>query len=364
MALWFVIVTGACNLRCRYCGGSFPPEYAPHRPMWRPEEVAGFILSRDKWPVVFFYGGEPLVEAGTVKRLIDLLHGRALLGIQTNALLHRRLGDEDWARIDKALLSIDGVEWVTDKWRGPGVYRRVVEALRRLRSVRERLGGPGTIIARMTVTRDTDIYRDVMHLLGLGFDKVHWQLDAVWGEEWSIEDWARESYLPGLERLAEWVAEDPPRRLRRIVPFHGVVSALLHGGWRWVPCGAGRGAYAINSDGRVLACPIAVREPWATLGSLRAGIVRERLERLRDFIRGCTKCPYYQVCGGRCLYAQAEKSYWSREALEALDRVTRSFLDTVIRVVAPAVLRSIERGEMTPGDALYDPLEESTEVIP
>lgn len=362
--LWFVLTTGACNLRCRYCGGGFPPEVVPYRPRFSPEELAEFILGVDPDPVVFFYGGEPLLNPRMIRELVGLLRGRARFGIQTNAVLHHVLGDEYWAEFDAALLSIDGVEEVTDRWRGRGVYRRVVSALRRLLRVREEHGGPRTIIARMTVTRDTVIDRDVMHLLGLGFDKAHWQLDAVWGEEWPILDWARGSYLPGLERLADWVAAAPWERLRRIVPFHGTVSRLLHGSDGWVPCGAGRGAFAVSTDGRILACPIAVREKWAELGTIWSGFDSERLERLRGILEPCTGCPYFQVCGGRCLYAQAEKHYWSQERLRELDAVTRMFFDTVFSRVVPAVLRAIEEQRMSPGDVLYDPLLESTEVVP
>jgi putative peptide-modifying radical SAM enzyme len=364
--LWFVLTTGACNLRCRYCGGGFPPELVPYRPRFSAEELAEFILGRDPDPVVFFYGGEPLLNPRLIRELMDIMEGRARFGIQTNATLHHVLGDEYWARFDAALLSIDGVEEVTDRWRGRGVYRRVVGALRRLQRVRREHDGPGAIIARMTVTRDTVIDRDVLHLLGLGFDKVHWQLDAVWGEEWPVLDWARESYLPGLRRLAEWVAEAPWERLRRVVPFHGTVSRLLHGGpgGDWVPCGAGRGAFAVSTDGRILACPIAVRERWAELGTIWDGIDEEKLRALEEILGPCRGCPYFQVCGGRCLYAQAEKSYWSRERLEELDRVTRMFFDTVLSIVVPAALRAVEEQRMSPGDLLYDPLLESTEVVP
>ncbi len=359
--LWFVITTGACNLRCRYCGGSFPDRYAPHRPRVEPGRVARFIASVDPEPVVFFYGGEPLLNPSYIMEVMDTLGDTAVYGVQTNGLLYHRLPPEYWARMRTVLLSIDGREEVTDRWRGPGVYRRVVEALRWLQRLRSEKGGPRVLIARMTVTVDTDIYEDVMHLLELGFDKVHWQLNAVWSEEWPLPRWARESYLPGLERLARWAAEDPPGRLWRIVPFHGIASMLLHGSRLWTPCGAGRHAFTVNSDGRILACPIAVRERWATLGSIEKGF-KPLPPGVLDRCRGC---PYFQVCGGRCLYAKMEEeSLWSREMLEELDRVTRETFDIVFRVVVPAVLRAVERGEMTPGDVYYDPLLESTEVVP
>lgn len=359
--LWFVLTTGACNLRCRYCGGGFPAEYSPPRPLYRAEELVETITRLDPDPVVFFYGGEPLLNPRLIMEVMDLLP-EARYGIQTNGLLYRRLPEEYWARFSRVLLSIDGVEEVTDRWRGRGVYRRVLEALGFLLELRRRRGGPRVLIARMAATRDTVIDRDVLHLLGLGFDKAHWQLDAVWGEPWPLGEWARGTYLPGLRRLAEWVARRPWERLSRVVPFHGIVSALYSGGYRWYPCGAGRGAVAVNTDGRILACPIAVREQWAVLG--RLGEWSGRLAPSSMLLERCRLCSYLPLCGGRCLYAQVESDYWPPRLLEELDRVTRRTIDIVLSVVVPAVERAVEKGLMSPGDVFYDPLEESTEVIP
>ncbi|ABM80087.1 TIGR04084 family radical SAM/SPASM domain-containing protein [Hyperthermus butylicus] len=360
--LWFVFTTGLCNLRCRYCGGGFPPDIVPPWPRYRVEELVELIERVDSRPVVFFYGGEPLLNPGFIREVMDALP-HAVFGIQTNAILHNRLGDEYWARFTTVLLSVDGVEGVTDRWRGPGVYSRVVSALRRLQRLRERLGGPATIVARMAVHREISIYRDVMHLLrGLGFDKVHWQLDAVWSPPWRLGAWARESYLPGLRRLARWVAARPRARLHRIVPFHGIVSALYNGGFRWYPCGAGRTAVAVLTDGRIVACPIAVREEWAVLGTLdtwRGRVLPESFVPER-----CRLCSYYPLCGGRCLYAQVESSYWPGRLLEELDWVTRRTIDIVLEEVVPAVEKAVERGEIDLAYLSYTPELESTEVIP
>lgn len=359
--LWFILATGACNLSCQYCGGGFPPEYSPPRPEYKVEDLVDLIERTDSRPVVFFYGGEPLVNAKLIVELVDLLGDKAVYGIQTNGILYRRLSEEYWAKFRTVLLSIDGRESITDAWRGKGVYGRVVEALGFLKSVRKRLGGPETIIARMTATRDTRIDIDVLHLLkGLGFDKIHWQIDAVWSEEWPVGAWAREHYLPRLVRLARWVALRVKERLWRIVPFHGVVSALYNGGYNWAPCGAGRSAIAVNTDGRILACPVAVREKWATVGRLGTGFKRVN----GGFMDECMRCGYYPLCGGRCLYAQVEKNYWSMEKLWELDWATRRTIDIIIKVVVPAVEKAIERGELGLGDLSYDPLLESTEVIP
>ena len=68
--------------------------------------------------------------------------------IQTNGTLTDRLPRDYWLRMDATLLSIDGIEEVTDKHRGKGVYKKVVEAARKLRE----MGYEGDLVARMTLT--------------------------------------------------------------------------------------------------------------------------------------------------------------------------------------------------------------------
>ncbi len=359
--LWFILTTGACNLSCHYCGGGFPTKYSPPKPQYRVEELVGLIEKSDPRPVVFFYGGEPLVNTGLIVDVIDLLGDRAVYGIQTNGILYKRLPEKYWAKFRTVLLSIDGRESITDAWRGRGVYSKVVQALGFLKNVREKLGGPETIIARMTATIDTRIDIDVLHLLkGLGFDKAHWQINAVWNEEWPVAAWAREYYLPRLVKLARWVASRVKERLYKVIPFHGIVSALYNGGYNWAPCGAGRSAVAVNTDGRILACPIAVREDWATIGEISTGFKPVNESMMRE----CLSCSYYPLCGGRCLYAQVEKNYWSKEKLQELDWVTRKTIDVVLRIIVPSVEKAVEKGEISLEDLSYNPLLESTEVIP
>lgn len=75
--------------------------------------------------------------------------------------------------------SIDGRREMTDYYRGEAVYKRVVDAAAWLKSI----GVEADVIARMTVSERSDIYKDVLHLLSLNlFDHIHWQLDVVWSD--------------------------------------------------------------------------------------------------------------------------------------------------------------------------------------
>ena len=354
--LWLVFTTGACNLRCSYCGGSFNPRVVPWRISYDASRLKK-LIEGDGEAVVIFYGGEPLLNPRFIMWMMDNVKA-SRWGIQTNGTLIGLLPESYWRRMDTVLLSIDGRREVTDANRGKGVYDAVVRALKRLKSI-----GVKRIIARMTVTRLTDIYVDVTHLLNLGFDLVHWQLDVIWDERWDVEDWARSSYLPGIRRLVDdFVNELKGGRVLGIVPILGILSAYLFKPYRGPPCGAGYRAVAVSTDGRILACPIAVREDWAVLGNVNGGF---RLMNIEDELpEMCKACEYRPYCGGRCLYAVKEgERYWGSEGVRIVDWVTRETIREVLRI-GPIVRDLINSGVVKPESLYYDPILDSTEVIP
>lgn len=350
--LWIVLTTGKCNLKCDYCGGSFPAKYVPYDVKYDLAKLKS-LIERDERATVIFYGGEPLQNPRFIMRFMDSVRARRY-GIQTNGTLYRLLPEAYWRRMDVALISVDGREEITDKHRGKGVYRKAVEAAKYVKSL-----GVETI-ARMAVTQDSDIYEEVTHLLSLGvFDKVHWQLDVVWSEEWDFASWAWNSYLPGVRRLYDLFLSELKRgKVIKVVPFLGVISAHYFGGFKGVACGAGVESVAVNTDGRILSCPIAVRESWAVLGTVDKGF---RL--LEDpYPERCKSCEFLKYCGGRCLYAQME-NYWSEKAFEEVDNVTKEYLRIVLSGI-PVIDELIREGVIRKEDLYYDPTEDSTEVIP
>ena len=211
----------------------------------------------------------------------------------------------------------------------------------------------------MTVTEDSDIYRDVMHLLKLGlFDEVHWQLNVVWCNPWNVREWAERVYLPGIKQLVKLFLEKLfEGKVLRIIPIIGVINAVLFKPFNYIPCGSGKYSFTINTDGRVLACPIAVREDWATVGNLDLGIVKTF-----ELPEKCRYCSYVRYCGGRCLYMHME-NIWPKELIDDVCYVTRKFIDIVLKIV-PEVKRALSLGIIREVDLKHNPLEDSTEVIP
>ena len=353
--LWLVLTTGKCNLACRYCGGSFPQKYSPWDVKYSIDDLIR-LVSSDPDPTVIFYGGEPLLNPKFIMEVMDRVPAKRF-GIQTNGLAVKSLPPEYWRRMSVVLLSIDGVREVTDAYRGPGVYNAVLRALRWLRDI----GCRCKIIARMTITKLSDIYRDVTHLLGLGFDAVHWQLSIIWTNDWGPDeflDWAERNYLPGIARLRDIFIEGLKQgKVLQIIPFIGIYRALLGKPYSHIPCGAGQTSFAINTDGRILACPIAVRERWATVGSVKDGI-KVKL----GLPQRCLSCAYRPYCGGRCLYVHYEPM-WGAKGLEAMCSVTMRTVD-ILAEELHTVKELVESGVVDESVFNYTPEYESTEIVP
>ncbi|BCS92722.1 MAG: radical SAM/SPASM domain-containing protein [Metallosphaera javensis (ex Sakai et al. 2022)] len=350
--LWLIFTSGKCNLTCDYCGGSFEKEVVPWKVKYNVEKLRE-LISRDPDPTVIFYGGEPLSNPRFIAQFMDTVKA-SRYGIQTNGTMVKLLPEKYWRRMNVALLSIDGRKEITDKHRGRGIHDRVITNASYLKSL-----GVETI-ARMTVTQDSDIYEEVTYLLNTGvFDKIHWQLNVVWTDRWNVEEWAKTSYLPGVRSLVRLFEESLKQgRILRIIPILGVISAHYFGGYRGSPCGAGYNSVSVTTDGRIISCPIAVREKWAELGNVNTGF------RLLDepLPSECRTCEFNRVCGGRCLYASQEK-YWGEEGFKVVDDINKEYLRTVLSLI-PTVESLVREGKISLNDLYYDPTKDSTEVIP
>lgn len=357
--LCYVLTTGKCNLRCDYCGGSFPNHLVPSNVKYTIRDLQGFLSDVDEL-VIAFYGGEPLLNPSWIVKVMEKIDAKHFV-IQTNGTLIDRLPRDYWLQMDVVLLSIDGVEEVTDKHRGRGVYGKVVEAARRLRE----MGYEGDLIARMTLTESNDVYRDVVHLLSLGiFDHVHWQLNAIWNP--NVErfvSWLFNHYVPKLRRLVDlWISKLLKGEVLGVAPFKALSHAIIRGlSLGAPPCGAGWGALAVNTSGDVLACPIAVDASWARLGDVKTSTFVDLLEKVR-IGSPCTSCDYGALCGGRCLYAYHER-LWGDEGFKVLCRITKVLIDQLYEN-KPKMEKAIKEGSVSLEALDYPPFLNTIEIIP
>ena len=356
--LFILYTTGKCNLRCRYCGGSFDPKLVPWDVKYQVKLLEEIFREGDS---IAFYGGEPLLNMKFMEEVLETFSPKHCV-IQTNGMLLDKMSRGILEKIDAILVSIDGVRDLTDFNRGRGVYD---EVLRQVRIIRSR-GFDGDLIARMTVTNDSDIYRDVTHLLDLQlFDHVHWQLSMIWvqREDWrDLWGWINNSYKPGLNKLfKDWLRNLEKGIIRGIAPFQGVLKRILLGG-PYPPCGSGIDSFTILTDGRIISCPIAVEEKWAEVGRI-GEISRKDLEDRKPIVKEpCRSCSYLKVCGTRCLYTHLER-LWGEEGMKAVCECAKHLIDLVENNLQ-AIKDAAEKGGYTVNDLLYPQYNNTVEIIP
>jgi len=372
---FYTTLTTRCNLQCAYCYGKscqdfgsdfgdLEIDYSPPASISYEVSDLSRFLNQDPEPTIIFYGGEPLLEVEKIEMVMDSIDADRYI-IQTNGLLLDRLKPKYIKRLDTVLVSLDGDEILTDRNRGTGVYRRAVE---NLRSLRER-GFGGELIARMTVSVGTDICRQVYWLLSnkeFPFKSVHWQLDALF---WQIdydksqfEGWSERVYNRGVRRLAEsWVERmEKFGEVLKVYPFIGVMRSLLLDNESKLRCGAGWNTFNIQTDGKITPCPVMAGMKDFYLGS----IWNSHPQDLKDtvFVREpCTSCEIYNLCGGRCLYANATK-LWGEDGFRLVCKTVKNLIYS-LEGVEPQVRRLLSEGKIDIEDFEYG-MYNSCEIIP
>ncbi len=356
-----VIVTNKCNLQCRYCFGEALDDFdedfeenleidynLPSRINYDVGLLSEFC-QMDHDCVLTFYGGEPMIDIDMIKRIMDEAMPKHFM-IQTNGLLLDKLEPKYVNRFHTIFVSLDGEEELTDYYRGKGTFRKVINNLKAIMQN----GFRGELIARMTVMEQTDIYKQVRWLIEkdeFGFSSVHWQLNAgFWGNDFKrrkFEIWSKTSYVPGIERLAEfWVDEMEQKGIvLKLYPLLGIAHSLLHDERNsLMRCGGGWINYAIQTDGYIIPCPTMWGMKKYYLGHIRSADPLS-LERVMVDRSPCVNCKILNLCGGRCLYTNITKRWKDEEYSEVCNTVER-LLD-VVKAKIPKIKQLIKEGKLS-----------------
>ena len=339
---YHVMMTTACNLKCRYCYGEVLDDFdvafsgldvdysLPKKVGYSWKQLSEFC-SKDADCVLTFYGGEPLICAKEIQRIMDTIKAKHFM-IQTNGLLLDQLETDYINRFHTVLVSIDGDESLTDYYRGKGTFRKVISNL----CLVTENGFQGELIARMTVMEQTDINKQVRWLLDNNefvFSSVHWQLNAgFWENDYSrrnFKNWSENSYIPSLKQLAHfWVNQMETKGLvLKLYPFLGITNSLLNGKTSLLRCGGGWINYTIQTDGTIIPCPTM----WGMKKYYLGHISKTDPLKLRQIPiskEPCTSCNILGVCGGRCLYANITKR-WNDKEYTTVCNTVRSLVDAI-----------------------------------
>ncbi len=358
---YHLVLTRKCNLNCRYCHGG--EETGPKTEIqYSIDDLAAF-LEKDDDIQLMLYGGEPTLRVPIIIELMNRFP-KARFMLQTNALRLDKIPEQYVKRFHSILVSIDGREDITDGYRSEGVYKKVIMNIAWLRGI----GYEGDIVARMAVSEQSDIYRDVRHLLDLSdphFDNVHWQLNVFWDAEDNWEDfdrWVAEIYNPGISLLIEeWVEKMKTGIVEGIVPFLPLMHTLITGEASEMRCGSGRDTFAIHVDGKIGVCPISPDWEFSIIGD----IWRSEPANLKNSMRvdePCPSCEDYGLCGGRCLFANKQK-LWGEEGFDKVCQVSKHLFDSLKKQL-PIVRYLLDKGIVSIEDFDYPEFNNGCEIVP
>jgi len=369
-----LILTDDCNLCCSYCrakafdepagdGSREIVEIDPDLPAELSVDLSELyrFLGRDPSPTLTFYGGEPLLRADIIGKMVQEAPGRFM--IQTNGLLLNRLPPGIVNRFSTILISIDGPEELTDAHRGKGTYRSVMDNAKRILSE----GYGNELIARMTVNEDTDIVSSVHWLADnpdFSFSSIHWQLDANFSEDYhkrSFPAWVARNYNPGIRTLvSDWVDHmEAAGEVMRWYPFLDPVDDLLHDRVSLLRCGSGYANYSIMTDGHIAPCPVMTGMSGYYVGHIRDA--DPLMLRTISIGGDCNDCRILTFCGGRCLYSNLIKP-WRPEERRVVCSTVENLCDALTEVL-PRIRDLVTGGIIAEADFSHEKFN-GCEIIP
>ena len=167
---WAILMdpTSACNLHCTGCWAA---EYG-NKLNLSYEELDDIIRQGKELGVMMYIytGGEPLVRKDDIIKLCEK-HNDAMFLSFTNATLIDDKFADDMLRVKNYIpaISVEGFEESTDDRRGQGTFRRVVDAMTRLRERKLPFGISCCYTSKNCETIGSEAYYDQMIAWGAKF---------------------------------------------------------------------------------------------------------------------------------------------------------------------------------------------------
>lgn len=322
-------VNTGCNLSCSYCYKEDLEVPAAGKKMDFDTAAKSIELllregdARDRINVVFF-GGEPLTNLPLIKEVVDYTERRCGeeaktvdFSVTTNATL-LKASTIDYLDEHKfgITISMDGPEASHDRHRrtvgGLGTYATVAEKVRLLldRYTSRPVG------ARVTLTSgNIDVIGIHRHLIEeLGFAEVGFA--PVTSHDIDLFNLDADELVELFANMKELGAMYRDAALQDVnIGFsnmHQLMTDLMEGTSKSLPCGAGVGLLAVDNRGELNLCHRFTGSELPTFGNVSQGIHKDSLGTFLETAADrsgtvCETCRIRNICSGGCYHESYAK---------------------------------------------------------
>jgi uncharacterized protein len=327
-----ILTTLKCNLRCSYCSLAVGEvRGSQKKARYSVDQLAAFIERHLEGKEVYFtlYGGEPTLNLPFGMELIERFpHAR--FNMQTNGTLLHRVPEALLRRLSNILVSVDGAEAVTDRHRGKGVYRKIMQNVAAVRAKTF-----ATLTARMTWWSPETTFEEIDGLSAI-FDYVYFQFAQDRGAHTAAAVNAKKAVLDRL--IGRFFASEA---LYPIVPVMGAVRNKV-APWRiqelsdgLTQCRVSTNLLNVMPDGKIYPCPDMMYADELLQGDVVANWVKKSpLQPHPDM--PCRRCAAYHYCRGNCMknmylaYVKCDDR-WRRQVTEPICELIRHMGEAIDR---------------------------------
>ena len=315
-------MTHDCNLRCEYCfasQGTYNGEKA-FLSFETGKKAFDYLVKSSgnrRNLEVDFFGGEPLMNFDTIKKLVD--YGRSLekeynkhfrFTVTTNGVL---LNEEKINYInenmDNVVLSIDGRKETNDRMRktinGKGSYDLIIDNYKKFIVKR---GNKDYFVRGTYTSNNLDFCEDIIHMRESGFDKISVEpVVAKPDEKYALKEEHVEILKKEYEKLAEYFIQSNNDKNKRFQFFHFNIE--LDGGpciyKRSIGCGAGTEYVAVTPAGELYPCHQFIGTEEFIIGNVDEGIINQDVvDKFKNVSVNdkpvCRNCWAKYFCSGGC----------------------------------------------------------------
>lgn len=315
-------MTHDCNLRCEYCfasQGTYNGEKA-FLSFETGKKAFDYLVKSSgnrRNLEVDFFGGEPLMNFDTIKKLVD--YGRSLekeynkhfrFTVTTNGVL---LNEEKINYInenmDNVVLSIDGRKETNDRMRktinGKGSYDLIIDNYKKFIVKR---GNKDYFVRGTYTSNNLDFCEDIIHMRESGFDKISVEpVVAKPDEKYALKEEHVEILKKEYEKLAEYFIQSNNDKNKRFQFFHFNIE--LDGGpciyKRSIGCGAGTEYVAVTPAGELYPCHQFIGTEEFIIGNVDEGITNQVVvDKFKNVSVNdkpvCRNCWAKYFCSGGC----------------------------------------------------------------